>query len=461
MTQGSVTLEEVGRFTDQQLIARLRGLVRADQALGGRLLVHLGEVDARGLYRERAYSSMFAYCVEELHMSEAEAYLRIQAARLGRQFPLVVQLFERGALHLSAIKLLGPHLTPDNYVQVLERASGRGKREIELLVAELAPKPDVPSRMRKLPEMRRAPASRARAPIAPPLDVHAASLGAHPAPSVLGASIAALPVGASEASRAPFVLEGFIAAPTIGASEASFALEAPRPRASFVPLSPGRHEVKFTAGQGLRDKLEQLQDLLRHRVPDGDLAVIVELAVDLFFDKTMKQRFAQTQAPKKQRSIQPGDDAQTQTSEQHRAIQRGDEGARDAARVQPAPANASGSPCARPRQVNSRYIPRAVVREVYARDGGRCTFVSSGGKRCSERGFLELHHHDVPYGKGGKATVDNLRLTCRAHNALCAERDYGRRFMRLKQRRGAHEHANSSAGRTREPNHEFRNEFQF
>src|SRR4249920_4208286 len=166
-------LIDVSRITDRTLIDRLRRLVRADRTLSARLLVHLGEVDARGLFREYAFASMFAYCVDELHMSEAQAYLRIQAARLGRQFPLIVQLFAKGSLHLTTIKLLGPHLTPDNYVQVLERASGKGKREIELLVAELAPKPDVPSRMRKLPEMRRAPASRARAPIAPPLDVHA------------------------------------------------------------------------------------------------------------------------------------------------------------------------------------------------------------------------------------------------------------------------------------------------
>jgi hypothetical protein len=145
----------------------------------------------------------------------------------------------------------------------------------------------------------------------------------------------------------------------------------------------------------LHDKLEQLRDLLRHRVPDGDLAVIVELAVDALIDKTVKQRCAQTQAPKKKpRSNQHG---------------------------------------GRPPKANSRHIPRAVVREVYERDGSRCTFVSSDGKRCSERGFLELHHHDVPFGRGGEPTPDNMRLVCRAHNALFAERDYGVRSMRFKQ----------------------------
>jgi hypothetical protein len=59
---------DVGRVTDQELIARLRNLVRADRTLSARLLVHLGEVDARGLYRQDACPSMFAYCVEELRI---------------------------------------------------------------------------------------------------------------------------------------------------------------------------------------------------------------------------------------------------------------------------------------------------------------------------------------------------------------------------------------------------------
>jgi hypothetical protein len=168
-------------------------------------------------------------------------------------------------------------------------------------------------------------------------------------------------------------------------------LEAPRQRASSAPLSPGRFKVELTAGQALHDKLEQLKNLLRHQVPNGDLAVIVELAVDLLVDKTMKQRFAQTRTPKKQ-------------------LKRG----------------------VRRRKLSSRYIPRAVVREVHERDAGQCTFVSSDGRRCSERGFLEFHHHDIPYAKGGEATAANIRLVCRAHNALFAERDFGRTLMRSK-----------------------------
>jgi 5-methylcytosine-specific restriction endonuclease McrA len=365
MEQVIVAFDDVGRATDQDLIARLGRLVRADRTLSARLLVHLGEVDARGLFREYAYASMFAYCVEELHMSEAEAYLRIQAARLGRQFPLIVQLFANGSLHLTAIKLLGPHLTPDNHVQLLERASGKNKREIELLVATLAPRPDVPSRMRKLPSPARV--TRVPAPVAP--TVHACQ--------------AALPSEAPIAARAPHAIQ-----------VPPFALEAPRPAASFTPLRPSRYKLELTAGQALHDKLEQLRNLLRHQVPDGDLATIVELAVDVLVDKTLNKRFAQKPSP---RPRKPG------------SVRLG----------------------VRRRTLRSRYIPRAVVREVHRRDAGQCTFVSSDGKRCCERGFLELHHR-VPYARGGAPTAENLGLVCRAHNALFAERDFGAGFMRSK-----------------------------
>ena len=152
MHEQSSTQRDVSRCTDHELIDKLRRLVAADRALNAELLMHLGEMEARGLYREQAYASMFDYSVRALRMSDAEAYLRIHAARLGRRFPLILELFASGALHLTAIKLLGPYLTPDNHVQLLERARGKSKRDVERLVAEIAPKPDVPNQLRKLPQ---------------------------------------------------------------------------------------------------------------------------------------------------------------------------------------------------------------------------------------------------------------------------------------------------------------------
>jgi hypothetical protein len=137
---------DVGGMENEALLSEVTRLVKADRALSEALLVHLGEVDARKLYLARGYSSMFEYCRAELGMSEAEAYLRMRAATVGRRFPLVLERFGSGGVHLSAIKLLAPHFTQDNHVQLLDRVRGMSKREIEVLVAELAPKPDVPAR---------------------------------------------------------------------------------------------------------------------------------------------------------------------------------------------------------------------------------------------------------------------------------------------------------------------------
>jgi hypothetical protein len=101
----------------------LKRLVQADRALSAKLLVHIGELDQRRLFLERGYSSTFDYCRSGLGMSEAEAYLRILAARVGRRFPLVVARLAAGGVHLTAIKLLSPHLTEDNDVQLLDEAA--------------------------------------------------------------------------------------------------------------------------------------------------------------------------------------------------------------------------------------------------------------------------------------------------------------------------------------------------
>ena len=95
------------------------------------------ELEARGLYRERACSSLYIYCVYELRMSEDEAQRRCRAARLARQFPVLLVMLAESAIHLTGILLLGPHLTAENHGKLLARARHRTKRELERLVATI------------------------------------------------------------------------------------------------------------------------------------------------------------------------------------------------------------------------------------------------------------------------------------------------------------------------------------
>jgi len=137
-------------LTNDELIERLSVLTQKSRRVETELIAHIGEVDHRRLYARFA-SSMFVYCRERLHFSEHEAYLRIEVARASRRHPVLLKMLADGRLHLSGIVLLHRHMTEENRESLLKRAAYRSKREIEELIAELAPQPDVPATMRKLP----------------------------------------------------------------------------------------------------------------------------------------------------------------------------------------------------------------------------------------------------------------------------------------------------------------------
>ena len=142
----------------------------------------------------------------------------------------------------------------------------------------------------------------------------------------------------------------------------------------------------MTLSRSAHEKLRYAQELLSHRVPGGDIAAVVEKALDALIPQLEKRKFAATTRPR-----------------------RG------------------------PRRVsaNPRYVPVEVRRAVWERDRGQCTFVSEAGHRCESRKRLEFDHI-LEVARGGEATVDGLRLRCRAHNQYAAERTFGAEFMRHK-----------------------------
>src|SRR5262245_51832591 len=139
---------------DDELLRRLIDLVAQSHRVEADLVAHIGEVDERKLFARLAFPSMFAYCTEGLHLSEAEAYRRITVARAARRYPALLAMLRDGRLHLSGLARLVPLLTEDNCQVLLERATHLSKRQIEALVVEFAPRPDAPSVVRKLPQKR-------------------------------------------------------------------------------------------------------------------------------------------------------------------------------------------------------------------------------------------------------------------------------------------------------------------
>src|SRR5207245_4137896 len=114
--------------------------------------MYVGEIEERKLYRDWSFSSMFTFCVCELGFSEDVACNRIAIARAARSMPVILDVLRSGKVHLAGLRSLAPHLTTENQDEVLAAAAGKSKREIEELVARLAPQPPVPTIVRKLPE---------------------------------------------------------------------------------------------------------------------------------------------------------------------------------------------------------------------------------------------------------------------------------------------------------------------
>ncbi len=476
------TLAQLG---ESELFGRLERLVQRRGQLTAELLVHLGEVDRRKLYLAQACSSMHGYCTARLHLSDAAAYRHIRAARLGRQFPLLLELVAAGKLHLTAICLLSPHLTPENHRQLLEAAVHRTKREVELLVAERFPRPDVPSQLRKLPGPRQRSSGAAVGTTVQP-SVSAAEVAASQAALVAvqqsaeetcrtEASLKERPESTEEMCRTAASSkeppgEKEPRAKTLGAAPSATptsahgaplaperAKSAARRRAVVEPLAPGRFKVQLTAGQSLHDKLRQAQDLMRNELPSGDLEVICERALDLLLETLLRRKFAVTDKPRSSERSRKGQEATSERSAERGrheakgelAAETGHHAATGERSAEPGRHEAMGErtaemgyrasdglgsqPGAAPsrRRHRSRHIPNAVKRAVAERDGMRCTFVDARGRRCEETGGLELHHIEG-FARGGAAKVENIALRCRAHNRYDAEQHYGAAHVELR-----------------------------
>jgi 5-methylcytosine-specific restriction endonuclease McrA len=153
-------------------------------------------------------------------------------------------------------------------------------------------------------------------------------------------------------------------------------------------------------------------------VPDRDVARIHELAMAAFVEQLRKRRQAASDRPRRVEGSEVSAPARVDASREAREEESNQAGV--GASRGSAPARATV-----PNRGGGRHVPAAIRREVWRRDEGQCTFEDSGGRRCEERAGLEIHHEHA-FALGGPTTLDNLRLLCRAHNALLAERDLGR-----------------------------------
>jgi hypothetical protein len=322
----------ITQLSNAALDSELLRLARAEQDATVALVEHLAELAARRLHLSAGFRSLFEYCRQRLNFSEGEAYNRVVASRAVRRFPYVLTRLATGSVNLTTVRLLFKHLTLENHRELIDAAAGKSKREVERLLAARFPQPPVPFSARKLPS--------AAAQQPTPLPVLTAD----------GSDLLTVAVAPPSPS-----------APPMQAREI-------RP-AELKPINEDQFSVRFTARASTWDKLQAAQDLLRHAVPNGDVAEIFDRALQLLLEDLARKKFAATTRPRQSKGTDP----------------------------------------------DSRDLPAWLRRAVWVRDCARCAYVSASGRRCSARGALEFHHV-FPYAEGGKAMLENIQLRCRAHN---------------------------------------------
>ncbi|ABS26348.1 hypothetical protein Anae109_2146 [Anaeromyxobacter sp. Fw109-5] len=279
-------------------------------------------------YVDAGYPSLWAYCLEVLHLREGAAGRRIQAMRVLRRFPSLEDALRDGRLSLSTVQLLGQVLTEENLPDLVARAAYRTKAEVDHLVASLQARTAPRAGVRKLPD-------RASAASAPALPLAVVDAGpAEPQE--------AIPVPRAAAGGSPATVSAPLDPPR------------PKPRAETRAVSESDWSLRVTIDRGCKEDLETLTALLSHKIPDGDLAAVLREAIRCAVEKHGKRKGAI--APERQRKA----DRETR-------------------------------PSAEPAAPTST-IPAIVRREVWKRDGGRCAWVAPDGRRCDSRWQLELDH---------------------------------------------------------------------
>jgi hypothetical protein len=248
------TNQSFAHLSDDELLATVKRLATSEYRTTAALVRSLMELDVRRLFLGEGYSSLFTYCTQALHLAEGAAYNRIEAARAARRFPAILTALEDGAVTLTTVRLVAPHLTSANHQDLLARARHKGKRDVEALVASLRPSPPVPSTIRKLPEPRQV--------LLDTKPVVSMSTIAAPSPPVVTA-----PIGIAS-------------------------------RPMEIPLAPDRYKLQFTISGETHAKLRRVQALGRHVIPSGDPAEIFDRALTLLLQDVERRRCAAVTSPR-------------------------------------------------------------------------------------------------------------------------------------------------------------------
>ena len=370
-------INDLSKIQDEQLLTSFAHVVRQEREAISSVVMHLAEIARRKLYAQDGYSSLFLYVTQKFHFSESAACRRIQAARLSLKFPEIIDLLEKGKLNLVTIGLISPYLTEENKEELLAQIFEKSKNDVEFLISSLFGKeePVNKDKIRRLP-----------------------------------ICISSQPQQFSSATDL-FSLKNEFSAETAQNYTTAVVVKneavVVKKLDVVVPQrTEARVKIEFCAAESVALKIERAKQLLRHKYPQGKLEDIFDELLNLFLEKKDPARKIERCEKKKLTT-----EARQQKSREGEQEQNSDTKS-EAPVTQEEGASLKNNNL---RKIKTRYIPANVRLEVWKRDNGCCSYVSRDGRRCQERGGLELDHV-FPWSLGGDSSLENLRLLCRPHN---------------------------------------------
>ena len=150
------------------------------------------------------------------------------------------------------------------------------------------------------------------------------------------------------------------------------------------PVADGLSKIEMTVPDAFLEQIEEALDLDSHLDPNRERFAVLSRALQAYITMRKRKRQKETDRPMK------------------------------------------------PRNEPSKTVPAGVVRAAYEASGGRCTYVSREGRRCTAQAFLELDHI-IPKAHGGPN--NQIRIYCHNHNQHAADKQIGKKRMRAARHR--------------------------
>ncbi len=343
----SIRSKSEKRLSNGDLLARLMKSRTAEHAAQRSIVCDLAEVERRRLYLPLAYGSLFEFCTDYLNYSHSTAARRIRAARCIARFPRMAGMFKREECDLTVLAAIAPVVTKENCAEIAQWLRGKSLREVEAFVQRRQPCRAVRDQVRQIFVM--SPASSAKrgneaAPGAnlPPGKADKNCSGSTPS---AGSKMAQVVDNKSLENHGVHSGSG-------DCSSCATASVGTAPAERVV--AQRKFKIQFAVDPAFMEKFKRVRSLLSTKYPNVSN---FEMLFDILMTGYLDRHSPESRIKKR---LQPGDKGAGFGD-------HGESGKKGKKRT------AAG---------RTRHIPQSIRDEVFVRDGGRCAFTGTDGKRC-------------------------------------------------------------------------------